>query len=109
MLISHAHNDHIGRLPLLVRQGYPGQVYVTEPTRLILPVILEDSLKLMQEERERQERKGREVPPCPGTKKTWPSSMAAWKRSPTTRPRAWGHFVTVCVMQGTCRVVPSFS
>jgi metallo-beta-lactamase family protein len=65
VLISHAHNDHIGRLPRLVRQGYPGRVYVTEPTRLILPVILEDSLKLMQEERERLERKGREMPPLP--------------------------------------------
>ncbi|MCS7067838.1 MAG: MBL fold metallo-hydrolase [Meiothermus sp.] len=65
VLVSHAHNDHIGRLPLLVRQGYRGRVYVTEPTRLILPVILEDSLKLMQEERERLERKGREAPPLP--------------------------------------------
>jgi len=65
VLISHAHNDHIGRLPMLIRQGYAGRVYVTEPTRLILPVILEDSLKLMQEERERLERKGREVVPLP--------------------------------------------
>ncbi len=65
VLISHAHNDHIGRLPLLIRQGFAGRVYVTEPTRLILPVILEDALKLMQEERERLERKGREVPPLP--------------------------------------------
>lgn len=63
VLISHAHNDHIGRLPTLIRQGYRGKVYVTEPTKLILPVILEDSLKLMQEERERLQRKGREVPP----------------------------------------------
>lgn len=65
VLISHAHNDHIGRLPLLVRRGYRGRVYVTEPTRLILPVILQDSLKLMQEERERQRHKGREAPPLP--------------------------------------------
>lgn len=65
VIISHAHNDHIGRLPILIRQGYPGKIYVTEPTRLILPVILEDSLKLMQEERERLERKGREVAPLP--------------------------------------------
>lgn len=63
VLISHAHNDHIGRLPMLIRQGFAGRVYVTEPTRLILPVILEDALKLMQEERERLVRKGREVPP----------------------------------------------
>ena len=56
VLISHAHNDHIGRLPLLIRQGYSGPVYVTEPTQLILPV-----------KRRR----------CPGTKPTWPSYMAA--------------------------------
>ncbi len=65
VLISHAHNDHIGRLPMLIRQGFAGRVYVTEPTRLILPVILEDALRLMQEERERLERKGREAPPLP--------------------------------------------
>lgn len=65
VLISHAHHDHIGRLPRLVRQGYPGRVYVTEPTRLILPVILQDSLKLMQEERQRLVRKGRVAPPLP--------------------------------------------
>lgn len=65
VLISHAHSDHIGRLPMLIRQGFAGRVYVTEPTRLILPVILEDALKLMQEERERLVRKGREAPPLP--------------------------------------------
>lgn len=63
VLISHAHSDHIGRLPMLIRQGFAGRVYVTEPTRLILPVILEDALKLMQEERERLVRKGREASP----------------------------------------------
>lgn len=63
VVMSHAHNDHIGRLPLLIRRGYRGRVYLTEPTRLILPVILEDSLRLQQEEIERAERKGRKVPP----------------------------------------------
>jgi metallo-beta-lactamase family protein len=63
VVLSHAHNDHIGRLPQLVRQGFRGRVYATEPTRLILPVILEDSLRLQQEERARLERKGRPVPP----------------------------------------------
>jgi metallo-beta-lactamase family protein len=63
VVMSHAHNDHIGRLPLLIRRGYRGKVYMTEPTRLILPVILEDSLRLQQEEIERAERKGRKVPP----------------------------------------------
>lgn len=63
VVISHAHNDHIGRLPILIRQGYRGKVFLTEPTRLFLPVILEDSLKLANEEHDRLERKGKNPPP----------------------------------------------
>jgi metallo-beta-lactamase family protein len=63
VVISHAHHDHIGRLPLLVRRGYRGKVYTTKPTRLFLPVILEDSLHLMSEEHDRLTRKGKQPPP----------------------------------------------
>jgi metallo-beta-lactamase family protein len=63
VVVSHAHNDHIGRLPMLMRQGYKGKVYMTEPTSLFMPVILEDSLHLQIEERQRLERKGKAVPP----------------------------------------------
>lgn len=63
VVISHAHNDHIGRLPLLLRRGYRGRVYLSEPTAKFLPVILEDSLRLMREELERLERKGKPTPP----------------------------------------------
>lgn len=63
VVISHAHNDHIGRLPILIRRGYRGKVYLSEPTAKFLPVILEDSLKLMTEEGERLLRKGKKVPP----------------------------------------------
>lgn len=63
VVISHAHNDHIGRLPILVRRGYRGKVYLSEPTAKFLPVILEDSLRLMTEELERLERKGKPAPP----------------------------------------------
>jgi metallo-beta-lactamase family protein len=62
VVISHAHYDHIGRLPLLIRQGYRGRVYTTKPTQLFLPVILEDALHLMREERDRLERKGKAPP-----------------------------------------------
>jgi metallo-beta-lactamase family protein len=62
VVISHAHHDHIGRLPLLIRQGYRGRVYTTKPTQLFLPVILEDALHLMREERDRLERKGKAPP-----------------------------------------------
>jgi len=62
VVISHAHNDHIGRLPILIRRGYKGKVHLSEPTAKFLPVILEDSLKLMSEEAERLERKGKKAP-----------------------------------------------
>lgn len=62
VVISHAHHDHIGRLPILIRRGYRGQIYLSEPTLRFLPVILEDSLRLMTEEHERGERTGRKIP-----------------------------------------------
>lgn len=40
VLITHAHHDHIGRLPLLVEQGYRNPIYLTEPTAAIARVML---------------------------------------------------------------------
>lgn len=40
IFISHAHRDHIGRLPLLVHQGYRGPIYLTEATASIARVML---------------------------------------------------------------------
>jgi metallo-beta-lactamase family protein len=49
-VISHAHIDHCGNLPTLVRQGYSGPVYVTPPTHDLLRVMLRDSAKIQEEE-----------------------------------------------------------
>ena len=45
VLVTHAHLDHIGRLPLLVRSGYHGPIYMTEASALIVPVMLRMSLQ----------------------------------------------------------------
>jgi metallo-beta-lactamase family protein len=50
VVISHAHIDHCGNLPTLVRQGYSGPVYVTPPTHDLLRVMLRDSAKIQEEE-----------------------------------------------------------
>jgi metallo-beta-lactamase family protein len=50
VIISHAHNDHIGRLPLLVRRGYSGPIYATPATADILGVMLRDSARIQREE-----------------------------------------------------------
>ena len=50
VIISHAHLDHCGNLPTLVRQGYSGKVYVTPPTHDLLRVMLNDSAKIQEED-----------------------------------------------------------
>ena len=50
VLITHAHLDHVGRLPKLVKEGFYGQIYATAPTRDIAEIILLDSAKIMKED-----------------------------------------------------------
>ncbi|MEM4488117.1 MAG: beta-CASP ribonuclease aCPSF1 [Desulfurococcaceae archaeon] len=44
IIVTHAHLDHIGSLPLLYKYGYRGPVYVTKPTRELLTIMLKDLL-----------------------------------------------------------------
>jgi len=50
VIVSHAHNDHIGRIPCLIRAGYPGPVYTTPATGAIANVMLRDSARIQREE-----------------------------------------------------------
>ena len=50
VIVSHAHNDHIGRLPCLVRAGYNGPMYVTHATGDIVSVMLRDSARIQRED-----------------------------------------------------------
>ncbi len=50
VIVSHAHNDHIGRLPLLVRRGYRGPIYMTPPTADITGIMLRDSARIQRED-----------------------------------------------------------
>ncbi|PIR68326.1 MBL fold hydrolase [Candidatus Nomurabacteria bacterium CG10_big_fil_rev_8_21_14_0_10_35_16] len=50
VLITHAHLDHIGRLPKLIRNGFSGKIYATAPTKDLMPFILEDAYKIASEE-----------------------------------------------------------
>ena len=50
VVVSHAHNDHIGRLPCLVRAGYKGPLYVTRATGDITSVMLRDSARIQRED-----------------------------------------------------------
>ncbi len=57
VILTHGHLDHIGRLPLLTRNGYKGPVYATRPTLDIARLILKDSLNLQKQDLKRQNQK----------------------------------------------------
>ena len=50
VVVTHAHLDHVGMLPLLFKYGYRGPVYMTEPTRDIAILVLKDYIELMRRE-----------------------------------------------------------
>jgi metallo-beta-lactamase family protein len=58
ILITHAHLDHCGYLPLLIKNGYKGKVYMSEPTRDLTELILRDSAKLQEEDADKANRHG---------------------------------------------------
>jgi metallo-beta-lactamase family protein len=50
VVLSHAHIDHCGHLPDLVRQGFEGPIYCTAATRDLLEVMLTDSVRFQEED-----------------------------------------------------------
>ncbi|RLG89433.1 MAG: beta-CASP ribonuclease aCPSF1, partial [Thermoprotei archaeon] len=50
VIISHAHLDHIGLVPLLYKYGYRGPVYVTKPTRELMVIMIKDLIEVTQRE-----------------------------------------------------------
>lgn len=57
VILSHAHIDHCGRLPLLVKRGFRGTIYCTDATADLLDVMLKDSGFIHEKEAEWQSRK----------------------------------------------------
>ncbi len=50
IVLTHAHLDHCGYLPALVRDGYAGPVYCSPNTAELVPIILRDSARLQEED-----------------------------------------------------------
>lgn len=53
VVLTHAHLDHTGRLPILIKNGYKGPIYATEATIDLANLVLLDTAKISRENRER--------------------------------------------------------
>ena len=54
IIISHAHNDHIGRLPILLSRGYKGKILATNATIDLASLILEDAAEIEEDSTRRE-------------------------------------------------------
>ena len=65
VVLTHAHLDHTGRLPLLMKHGYRGPVYATPATLDFTRLILEDAARIQEGDAKRtnRERKAQNLPP----------------------------------------------
>ncbi|MGV8921836.1 MAG: MBL fold metallo-hydrolase RNA specificity domain-containing protein [Thermomonas sp.] len=59
VVLSHAHIDHIGRVPLLVKRGYRGPIFTQQATADLLPIMLLDSASIAEGDAERFNRRRR--------------------------------------------------
>ncbi len=62
VFLTHAHFDHCGRIPILIKQGFKGRIISTQPTRELAKIVLLDAAKLQKEEYERWQSRSKKEP-----------------------------------------------
>ncbi|MGZ3755525.1 MAG: MBL fold metallo-hydrolase RNA specificity domain-containing protein [Mucilaginibacter sp.] len=58
VILTHAHLDHCGYIPLLVKNGFRGKIFMSKPTRDLTELILRDSAKLQEEDADKANKHG---------------------------------------------------
>lgn len=84
LFVTHAHTDHVGRIPRLVAQGFRGRIFSTPPTKDIAAFMLEDALKVMKDE---LGKRGDQRPPL-YTEDDIGSMLALWETVEYEKPIA---------------------
>lgn len=96
VVLTHAHLDHSGWLPALVRDGFKGPVYCTRATAELLRILLPDSGRIQEEDAEYANRKGhtRHRPAKPMY-----TEADAWRAIELVEPVGWDDTVQVGPMK----------
>jgi len=76
LFVTHAHLDHVGRIPKLVKDGFNGVIYSTPETKALAELILEDALGLMTREAQQEN-----LPPLYGPEDV-KKAISIWKTIP---------------------------
>ena len=65
VIVTHAHIDHTGRIPLLVKQGFHGRIVTTRLTGQLMSIMLRDSAHIQESDAQWQNQKGRRAGRAP--------------------------------------------
>ena len=65
VVVTHAHIDHSGRIPLLVKQGFSGNIYCTRLTAELLSIMLRDSAHIQESDAAWENQKGQRAGKAP--------------------------------------------
>jgi len=61
VLLTHAHLDHCGRIPLLVKRGFEGEIITTAASRELARIVMLDSANLQEEDARQRKHEGTEA------------------------------------------------
>src|SRR3989344_542353 len=90
LFVTHAHVDHTGRIPKLVKEGFSGKIYSTNPTKDLAEIMLKDSVSVMAKEAERDNEK------VPYTEEDVDRGMSVWEGK-NYSPEIWATRLTRCL------------
>jgi metallo-beta-lactamase family protein len=98
VLLTHAHIDHCGRLPLLARLGYRGRIHCSAATRDVTAIMLADAAGIQEQDAERARRRAsRGAPNGAAEDESEPlySSADAERATRLLRAESWGEWFAV--------------
>ena len=93
VVVTHAHLDHTGRIPVLVRHGFHGAIHATSATIDLMMIILEDSARIQQQDTERLNRKRQRAGDPPVDPLYTPADVEPVRD--LTRPAAFHEFIEI--------------